>query len=59
MIVALNHEMTSFHINMLVLNDLIDQIIEINAQSIEIVQAKQKRSVDFYYMKRDHLKRSI
>jgi hypothetical protein len=57
--VAPNHEVAPFLASVLVLNDLIDQIIEIDAQSIEIVQTKQKRDVDFYYMKRDHLKRNI
>jgi hypothetical protein len=41
------------------LNHLIDQIIEINAQPIQIIQAKQKRGVDLYYVKSDDFKRSI
>jgi hypothetical protein len=42
-----------------VLNDLIDQIVEIDVWTIKIVQTKQKQDVDLYYMKRDHLKRSV
>jgi hypothetical protein len=41
------------------LNHLIDQIIKINAQSIQIIQTEQKRSVDFYYMKVNDLNRDI
>jgi hypothetical protein len=41
------------------LNHLIDQIIEINAQSIQIIQTEQKRSVDLYYVKSDDFKRNI
>jgi hypothetical protein len=41
------------------LNHLIDQIIEINAQPIQIIQTKQKRDVDLYYVKSDDFKRSI
>jgi hypothetical protein len=38
------------------LHHLIDQIIEINAQSIQIIQAEQKRDVDLYYVKSNDLK---
>ncbi len=41
------------------LNNLIDQIIKINSQSIQIVQTKQKRNVDFYSVKSNDLKRDI
>jgi hypothetical protein len=41
------------------LNHLIDQIIEINAQSIQIIQTEQKRDVDLYYVKSDDFKRNI
>jgi hypothetical protein len=33
------------------LNYLIDQIVEINVQSIQVIQTKQKWDVDLYYMK--------
>jgi hypothetical protein len=49
---------TDLHIEHL-LNHLIDQIIEINAQSVQIIQAEQKRDVDLYYVKSDDFKRSI
>jgi hypothetical protein len=41
------------------LNHLIDQIIEINAQSIQIIQTEQKRNVHFYYVKSNNLKWNI
>jgi uncharacterized protein (UPF0305 family) len=41
------------------LNYLIDQIIEINSQSIQIIQTEQKRSVDFYYEKVNDFKRNV
>ncbi len=41
------------------LNHLIDQIIEINPQSVQIIQAEQKRSVHSYYVKSNNLKWDI